>query len=65
MREGTLASSDAVMGMSAALQATLQHLDDHVEAIDAFSEKRTPEFKGSHSSLTVSTKSSVGMAVLA
>lgn len=47
MRDGTMASFDAVMEMSAALQVTLQHTDDHMEAVNAFFEKRTPEFKGS------------------
>lgn len=47
MRDGSMASFDAVMEMSAALQVTLQHTDDHLEAVNAFLEKRTPEFKGS------------------
>ena len=47
MRDGTMASFDAVMEMSAALQVTLQHTDDHMEAVNAFFEKREPQFKGS------------------
>lgn len=46
MRDGTMASFDAVMEMSAALQVTLQHTEDHMEAVNAFFEKRQPEFKG-------------------
>lgn len=46
MRDGTMASFDAVMEMSAALQVTLQRTEDHFEAIDAFFEKREPNFKG-------------------
>ncbi len=46
MRDGTMASFDAVMEMSAALQVTLQHTEDHMEAVNAFFEKREPEFKG-------------------
>lgn len=46
MRDGTMASFDAVMEMSAALQVTLQHTEDHMEAVNAFFEKRPAEFKG-------------------
>ncbi|MGR8920193.1 MAG: crotonase/enoyl-CoA hydratase family protein [Gammaproteobacteria bacterium] len=46
MRDGTMASFDAVMEMSAALQVTLQHTEDHLEAVNAFFDKRAPQFKG-------------------
>lgn len=46
MRDGSMASFETVMEMSAALQVTLQHTEDHVEAVNAFFEKRTPDFKG-------------------
>ena len=46
MRDGTMASFDAVMEMSAALQVTLQHTEDHMEAVNAFFDKRPPVFKG-------------------
>lgn len=46
MRDGTMASFEAVMEMSAALQVTLQRTEDHFEAVNAFFEKRDPDFKG-------------------
>ena len=46
MRDGSMASFEAIMEMSAALQVILQNTDDHKEAVDAFFEKRTPEFVG-------------------
>ena len=46
MRDGSMASFEAIMEMSAALQVTLQRTEDHFEAVDAFFEKREPKFKG-------------------
>lgn len=46
MREGVSASFDAIMEMSAAMQVLVQRTDDHLEAIDAFFEKRAPVFQG-------------------
>jgi len=46
MREGQGASFDAIMDMSAAMQALAHMTKDHQEAVAAFFEKRTPEFKG-------------------
>ncbi len=46
MREGQSASFDAIMDMSAAMQALAHMTKDHQEAVAAFFEKRTPEFKG-------------------
>ena len=46
MRDGSMASFEAVMEMSAALQVILQNTDDHKEAVEAFFEKRTPNFSG-------------------
>ncbi|MBX9606868.1 MAG: crotonase/enoyl-CoA hydratase family protein [Gammaproteobacteria bacterium] len=46
MREGTQAPFNTIMEMSAALQVTLHQTEDHMEALNAFFDKRTPEFKG-------------------
>ena len=46
MREGTMANFGTIMEMSAALQVTLHQTEDHLEALNAFFDKRTPEFKG-------------------
>jgi len=46
MREGQGASFDNIMEMSAAMQVLVQRTDDHMEAVNAFFEKRQPEFKG-------------------
>ena len=46
MREGQGATFDTIMDMSAAMQALAHMTKDHGEAVAAFFEKRTPEFKG-------------------
>ena len=46
MREGTMANFSTIMEMSAALQVTLHQTDDHMEALNAFFEKRSPHFVG-------------------
>jgi enoyl-CoA hydratase/carnithine racemase len=46
MRDSQNSSFDAVMEMSAAMQAVAHKTKDHAEAVSAFFEKRTPEFKG-------------------
>ena len=46
MREGTMANFSTIMEMSAALQVTLHQTDDHMEALNAFFEKRSPQFVG-------------------
>lgn len=46
MREGQGASFDTIMEMSAAMQAIAHLTQDHQEAVAAFFEKRTPQFKG-------------------
>jgi enoyl-CoA hydratase/carnithine racemase len=46
MREGIGASFEAIMDMSASMQALAHHTEDHMEALDAFFEKRKGDFKG-------------------
>ena len=46
MRDGVNASFDAIMEMSAAMQVLVQRTDDHMEAVNAFFEKRQPVFTG-------------------
>jgi len=46
MREGMTNSYDTVMEMSANMQALAHHTEDHMEALDAFFEKRPPSYKG-------------------
>jgi len=46
MREGQGTSFDTIMEMSASMQAIAHLTADHAEAVTAFFEKRTPEFKG-------------------
>ena len=42
-----LTNFDTIMEMSPSMQALAHHTDDHKEALDAFFEKRAPEYKGS------------------
>jgi enoyl-CoA hydratase/carnithine racemase len=46
MREGLTASFDNIMELSASMQVLAQRTDDHIEAVNAFFEKRTPQFQG-------------------
>ncbi|MBI3700185.1 MAG: crotonase/enoyl-CoA hydratase family protein [Afipia sp.] len=46
MREGMAASFDTIMEMSAAMQSLAHLTSDHAEAVSAFFDKRSPEFKG-------------------
>ena len=46
MREGQGVSFDTIMEMSAAMQSLAHLTADHGEAVAAFFEKRTPDFKG-------------------
>ena len=46
MRDSMTTSFENTMEISAALQVTLQNTEDHMEAVNAFFEKRKPIFKG-------------------
>jgi enoyl-CoA hydratase/carnithine racemase len=46
MRESQLASFDVIMEMSASMQSLAHLTSDHREAVAAFFDKRTSEFKG-------------------
>ena len=46
MRAGTTMPLDNLLQMSAAIQANLHQTQDHLEAVSALIEKRTPDFKG-------------------
>ncbi len=46
LRQGQSESFDAIMELSAAMQALAHHTEDHQEALSAFLEKRAPDFKG-------------------
>lgn len=47
LREGQMASLANILEMSAAMQSVAHTTADHDEAIDAFVERRKPDFKGS------------------
>lgn len=46
MRDGMSSSFDTIMEMSASMQVIVQNTEDHLEAVNAFFDKRKPEFKG-------------------
>lgn len=46
IREGQRQDLDALLELSAAFQAVVQHTRDHREAVEAFTAKRTPTFTG-------------------
>ena len=46
MREGEHTRLDSLLELSASFQALSHHTEDHMEAIDAFFEKRDGDFKG-------------------
>lgn len=46
MREGQSVSFDTIMEMSAAFQSLAHLTEDHKEAVSAFFDKRSPDFKG-------------------
>ena len=46
LRDGLTQTFDAVMELSASMQALAHHTEDHKEAVAAFFEKREPRFQG-------------------
>jgi enoyl-CoA hydratase/carnithine racemase len=46
LRNGTMATYDTMMDMSAAVQAISHLTDDHMEGVEAILEKRSPNFQG-------------------
>lgn len=46
LRQGMMTSFDNIMELSASMQALAHHSADHREALDAFFEKRAPNYKG-------------------
>jgi enoyl-CoA hydratase/carnithine racemase len=46
LRRGMLTDFDNIMELSASMQALAHHTEDHKEALDAFFEKRAPNYKG-------------------
>ena len=46
LRNGTSATYDTMMDMSAAVQAISHLTEDHMEGVEAILEKRSPNFQG-------------------
>ena len=46
LREGQHMRLDSLLELSAAYQALAHHTDDHLEAVNAFLEKRPPKYTG-------------------
>jgi enoyl-CoA hydratase/carnithine racemase len=46
IKEGEHSSLESLLEVSASLQALAHQTKDHVEAVDAIIEKRTPQFSG-------------------
>ncbi len=46
LRQGMMSSFDTIMELSASMQAIAHQSEDHMEAVNAFLEKRKPVFKG-------------------
>ena len=46
LRQGMTTSFDNIMELSASMQALAHHTKDHMEALDAFFEKRPAVYKG-------------------
>ena len=46
LREGQHMRLDSLLELSAAYQALAHHTEDHLEAVNAFLDKRAPDFKG-------------------
>ena len=46
LREGMGVGFDTIMELSASMQALAHHTEDHAEAVSAFLDKRTPDYKG-------------------
>ena len=46
LRDGITQTFDGIMELSASMQALAHHTEDHIEAVEAFFEKREPRFVG-------------------
>jgi len=46
LRDGITQTFDGIMELSASMQALAHHTEDHIEAVNAFFEKREPRFVG-------------------